>query len=135
MPVIVVTRLRLSDPGLFDQFFASAVAATEQARSSDGNLGADVLADANNVFWTLTAWQARGPMQAFVGSEPHLSTMARLDDWCDEATFADWEQDSPALPDWQTGYDRLIADGQIADLTDASDAHLTRAFPAPVTAH
>jgi heme-degrading monooxygenase HmoA len=100
MPVIVVTRLQLSDPALFDQFFASAVAVTVQAKSSDGNLGADVLADANNVFCTLTAWQARGPMQAFVGSEPHLTTMARLDDWCDEATFADWEQSSPGLPNW-----------------------------------
>ena len=40
MPVIVVTRLRLSDPALFDEFFASAVAVTEQAEHSDGNLGA-----------------------------------------------------------------------------------------------
>jgi heme-degrading monooxygenase HmoA len=134
MPVIVVTRLRLSDPALFDEFFASAVAVTEQAKNSDGNLGADVLADANNVFWTLTAWQARRSMQAFVGSEPHLTTMARIDDWCDEATFADWEQTSPGLPDWQTGYDHLIADGQVASLTHASDAHQTRAFPAPATA-
>ncbi len=86
------------------------------------------------MFWTLTAWQARGPMQAFVGSEPHLTTMARIDDWCDEATFADWEQSTPGLPDWQTGYDRLIANGQVASLTHASDAHQTRAFPAPVTA-
>lgn len=130
----VVTRLRLREPGLFDEFFASAVAVTEQARNSDGNLGAEVLADANNVFWTLTAWRARGPMQAFVGSEPHLATMTRLDDWCDEATFADWEQSSPSLPDWQAGYDHLITDGQAGSLTHASDAHQTRAFPAPVTA-
>jgi hypothetical protein len=134
MPVIVVTRLRLRDPALFDEFFASAIAVTEQAQNSDGNLGADVLADANNVFWTRTAWQAQGPMQAFVGSEPHLTTMARIDDWCDEATFADWEQSSPGLPGWRTGYDRLIADGQVASLTHASDAHQTRSFPPPVTA-
>ena len=135
MPVIVVTRLRLSDPALSGEFFASAVAVTEQAEHSDGNLGADVLADANNVFWTRTAWRARGPMQAFAGSEPHLTTMARLDDWCDEATFTDWEQSDPSLPDWQTGYDRLIAGGQVASLTHASDAHQTRAFPVPVTAY
>lgn len=134
MPVIVVTRLRLSDPALFDEFFAAAIAVTEQARSSDGNLGADVLADANNVFWALTAWHARGQMQAFVGTEPHLTTMARLDEWCDEATFADWEQSSHGLPDWRTGYDRLIAEGQVASLTHASAAHHSRAFPAPVTA-
>jgi hypothetical protein len=134
MAVIVVTRLRLIDPALFDEFFAAAVAVTEQAQNSDGNLGADVLADANNVFWTRTAWLARGSMEAFVGSEPHLSTMARIDDWCDEATFADWELSDPGLPDWQSGYERLIADGQVASLTHGSDAHKTRAFPAPVTA-
>jgi quinol monooxygenase YgiN len=134
MPVIVVTRLRLIDPALFDEFFAAAIAVTEQAKSSDGNLGADVLADANNVFWTASAWQERGAMDAFVGSQPHLATMGHIDEWCDEGTFADWEQASSSLPDWQTGYDRLIADGQSASLTHASDAHHARAFPRPVTA-
>ena len=52
MPFIVVTRLRLRDPAFFDEFFASAVAAVEQATNSEGNLGADVLADANNTYWT-----------------------------------------------------------------------------------
>jgi hypothetical protein len=133
MAVIVVTRLRLADPALFDEFFAAAVAVTEQALNSDGNLGADVLADANNVYWTRTAWRARGPMETFVGSEPHLTTMSRIDDWCDEGTFVEWEQGGGGLPDWQTGYERLIAGGQAASLTKASDAHNTRAFPAPVT--
>ena len=134
MPVIVVTRLRLRDPALFDEFFAAAVAVTQQAQNYDGNLGADVLADANNVYWTLTAWQARAPMQAFVGTEPHLATMERLDDWCDEATFTDWEQAAPDLPDWQASYDHLIADGQVASLSRPSGAHQSRAFPRPVTA-
>jgi heme-degrading monooxygenase HmoA len=132
MPVIVVTRLRLRDPAFFDEFFAAAVAVMEQAKSSAGNLGADVLADANNVFWTSTAWRERDSMNAFVGNQPHLGTMARLNDWCDEATFVDWEQSSPALPDWQTGYVHLIAEGAVSSLTHASEAHETRAFPAPV---
>jgi hypothetical protein len=132
MPIIVVTRLRLRDPAYQDAFFAGAVASLEQARSSDGNIGADVLADDNDVWWTTTAWQERESMRAFVSREPHLGTMARIDDWCDEATFADWEQSSPDLPDWQTSFRRLIADGQVASLTHASDANETRAFPAPV---
>ena len=132
MPVIVVTRLRLKDPGLLDDFFTAAVASLEQAKKSDGNLGSDVLADANNAWWTLTAWQERRAMHAFVGSEPHRGTMRRLDDWCDEATFADWDQDSTDLPDWQASYRRLVADGQAARLSNPSDAHLTRAFPPPV---
>ena len=122
MPFIVVTRLRLRDPAFFDEFFASAGAVVEQATNSEGNLGADVLAEANNTFWTRTAWKERGLMHAFVGSEPHLNTMGRLDDWCDEATFVDWEQASADLPDWQEGYGHLIANGQVASLTNATDA-------------
>jgi hypothetical protein len=132
MPVIVVTRLRLRDPAFFDEFFTSAVAVVEQATNSAGNLGADVLADANNTYWTRTAWQGRDLMDAFVGSEPHLSTMGRIDDWCDEATFVDWEQADADLPDWQDGYGRLIASGKAASLTHTTDAHRTRDFPAPV---
>jgi heme-degrading monooxygenase HmoA len=132
MPIIVVTRLRLRDPALLDEFFAAAVAVMEQAQKSDGNLGADALADANNAWWSVSAWQERSPMQAFVDSEPHLSTTARLDHFCDEATFVDWEQTSPDLPGWQTSYRHLIADGKVAELTHPSDAHQTRAFPPPV---
>jgi hypothetical protein len=77
MAVIVVTRLRLKDPALLDEFFTAAVASLEQAKKSDGSLGADVLADANNTWWTVTARQERRPMRAFVDTEPHRSTMAR----------------------------------------------------------
>jgi len=104
----------------------------EQAKSAGGNLGADVHADANNAWRTGTAWRDRTSMRAFVGTEPHLSTTARLDDWCDEATFADWEQARDDLPDWRTACRRLVADGQAASLTHQSDAHQARAFPPPV---
>ena len=134
MPVIVVTRLRLRDPALLDEFFTDAVAAIEQAQKSDGNLGADALADANNAWWSVSAWQERRPMQAFVTSEPHQSISARLDHFCDEATFVDWEQDSPDLPDWQTSWHHLIADGEVAELTNPSAANATRAFPPPAEA-
>ena len=132
MPVIVVTRLRLRDPAFFDEFFAGAVAVVEQAQGSAGNLSADVLADANNTYWTRTAWQGRAEMDSFVGAEPHLSTMGRIDDWCDEATFVDWEEASAGPLDWQDGYRRIVADGQAATLTHGTGAHNTRDFPAPV---
>ena len=132
MPVIVVTRLRLRDPAFFDEFFASAVAVVEQAKKSAGNLGADVLADAANTYWTTTAWQTRGGMDAFVGAEPHLRTMAHIDEWCDEATFVDWEQADPELPSWHDGYERLVADGHVASLRHPSAAHGSREFPALV---
>ncbi len=134
MPVIVVTRLRLRDPALLDEFFTAAVAAIEQAQQSAGNLGADALADADNAWWSVSAWQGRGPMQAFVDSEPHRSISTRLDHFCDEATFVDWEQPSPDLPDWQTSWRHITADGKVAELTHPSEANQARAFPAPVEA-
>ena len=116
MPLIVVTRLRLRNAGQLNDFFAAAVAVLEQSKSTDGNLGADVLADANNAWWTVTAWQDRDHMNAFVGAQPHLGTMDQLDTWCDQAHFVDWEQDAADLPDWQTSYQRLIKDGQVGQL-------------------
>jgi hypothetical protein len=134
MPVIVVTRLRLKTPAVFEDFFAAAVAVVEQAQGSAGNLGADVLAEAHNTFWTRTAWQDRGSMNTFVGSPPHLQTMSRIDGWCDEATFVDWDQPSDELPGWPDGYRRLVESGQSANLTSGTAAHHTRDFPAPVVA-
>ena len=134
MAIIVVTRLRLKDPALLDDFFTDALAALEQAQKSDGNLGVDALGDANNAWWTVTSWQERRPMQSYVRTEPHRSIQSHLGRYCDEATFVDWEQASPDLPDWQTNWRHLVADGQAAELTQPSAAHQTRDFPAPVVA-
>jgi hypothetical protein len=132
MPVIAVTRLRLRDESLLDKFFTHAVASIEQATKSAGNLGTDAIAEAHNAWWSVTSWQTRASMEAFVNADPHLSTEGLLDELCDEATFVDWEQDSADLPDWRTNWQHLVADGQSATLTNASAANQTRAFPAPV---
>jgi len=132
MPVIVFTRLRLKDPALTDEFFADAVAAIEQAQKSEGNLGTDALADADNAWWTVTAWQDKQRMRSYVSTNPHRSIVSHLDRFCDEATFVDWEQDAADLPDWQTGWRRLVAEGTAGLLSQPSPAHQTRDFPAPV---
>ena len=132
MAIIVVTRLRLKDPALLDDFFTDAVAALEQAQKSDGNLGVDALGDANNAWWTVTSWRERRQMHSYVRSEPHQTIRSHLDRYCDEATFVAWEQDSPDLPDWQTNWRHLVADGLAAELTQPSTAHRTREVPAPV---
>jgi len=130
--VIVVTRLRLRDPAMLDDFFTDALAAIEQAQKSDGNLGVDALADANNAWWSVTSWQERRLMHSYVRTEPHRTIQSHLDRYCDEATFVDWEQDSADLPDWPTNWRHLVADGQAAELSQPSAAHQTREFPAPV---
>ena len=71
-------------------------------------------------------------MQVYVDSEPHQSITTHLDHYCDEATFVDWEQASPDLPDWETSWRHLTADGKAAKLTHPSAANQARDFPPPV---
>jgi hypothetical protein len=132
MPIMVVTRLRLRDRSLLDEFFTHPAAVLEQAMRSKGNLGADALAEAHDAWWSVTAWQDRAQMGAFVDAERHLSTEALLNHLCDEATFVEWEQADAQLPDWPTSWRHLVADGHSAALTHQSEANQTRAFPAPV---
>jgi quinol monooxygenase YgiN len=132
MPIMVVTRLRLRSPDLLDEFFTASVAILEQAQTSAGNLGSDAMAEAHDVWWTVSAWTDRAAIDAFIGGEPHLGSEERLDHLCDEATFVDWLQDSEELPDWQTSYQHLVVDGRSAALTNASPANDARSFPAPV---
>jgi hypothetical protein len=92
----------------------------------------DALADANNAWWSVTSWQERRLMHSYVRTDPHRTIQSHLDRYCDEATFVDWEQDSADLPDWQTNWHHLVADGQAAELSQPSATHQARDFPAPV---
>lgn len=132
MPIIVVARLRLRDRSLLDEFFTRASGVLELAQNFDGNLGTDALAEGDEVWWDVTAWKDRARIEAFMNTEPHLSTIQLVDHLCCEASFVDWEQDSAELPDWQSAWRRLVADGRSATLTNGSEANETRAFPAPV---
>ena len=76
MPVIVVTRLRLKDPAVFDEFFASAVAVVEQAQNSEGALWRGRRWPSEQCPWTRTVWQARPEARspkraASAHDEPH----------------------------------------------------------------
>lgn len=133
MAIIVVTRLRLRDHSFQDAFFAASVSVLGQVGGSVGTLGSDAMAEDDDVWWTVTAWADRAALQAFVATEPHRSVMASVDEWCSEATFAEWAQDEATLPDWATSHARLVAAGVSADLPHATPANASRAFPAPAT--
>jgi hypothetical protein len=133
MAIIAVTRLRLRDRSFQDAFFAASVGVLEQATSAAGNLGADAMAEDDDVWWTVTAWRDRSSMRGFVAAEPHASTMASVDEWCDEATFVEWTQYEAALPNWVTSHAHLVAAGVSADLPHATPENASRAFPVPAT--
>jgi quinol monooxygenase YgiN len=132
MAVVVVTRLRLRSHDVLDAFFAAAVALLEQAKASPGVLRTDVLAEAEDTWWTCTSWTDRASMESFVTTDPHHASMGQLDGWCDEASFVDWEQDDGELPTWPAAHARLVADGRSSSLSDPSPANEPRSFPPPV---
>jgi hypothetical protein len=57
----------------------------------EGNGGAEEL-NADRAFWTGTVWRDEGAMHSFMRSGVHRRIMARLAEWCDEATLAHWVQ-------------------------------------------
>jgi heme-degrading monooxygenase HmoA len=108
MTFISATRLRGRSIRFLPGFFYYALISTRQARRAPGNLGMIVLNDRNRTFWTATAWRNESDMRAFMMSAPHRKAMPKLIHWCSEAAVVHWIQESPALPDWQEAYRRMV---------------------------
>ncbi len=107
----------------------AAAAAMRQANSTSGNCGTDVLPDANDVYRTQAVWNDRGSLLKFKTAAPHLGMMGSLDSWCDEASFVEWEQSTPQMPEWPVAHDRLVRDGRSPTLGRPSPDHEARSFP------
>jgi hypothetical protein len=129
--LVSATRLRVRSlrhiPGVGLGIFG----AIRQARTSPGFVAGKLLRDSHLTFWTITAWQDEPTMRAYRNSGAHKRLMPKLLDWCDEAVSGHWEQDSPDLPDWQTAFTRLAADGKLTKVKHPSDAHTSRTFIGP----
>jgi hypothetical protein len=111
MPVMVVAGHGPKDPEFSQEFFAGAVTVVVQAKSADGTLATEVLADESGGGWTRVDRFEPGPIQEGAGGESHLSTRTHIDDRCAEATFVDGEQSRRAIshrwrPTRRTGWSR-----------------------------
>jgi hypothetical protein len=112
MAFVATTRLKLRSWRFIPGLLWYALRSRRQAKSARGNLGALTLWEANHAFWTCTVWRDEDAMRAFMTSGAHRSAMRRLPEWCDEASVADWHQDSPAPPDWSEVYRRMQSEGR-----------------------
>jgi heme-degrading monooxygenase HmoA len=100
-----------------------AVRSNMQARRAAGMLGMDLLADREWTFWTMTAWESRAAMLAFMTNGPHKRAMPKLLDWCDEASVAHWEQEDAKLVGWDEADRRMRATGRASKVRWPSAAH------------
>jgi hypothetical protein len=123
MPLVATTRLRLRSWRFVPGLLWYALRCRRQATSAAGNLDALTLWEANRTFWTCTVWRDADAMRAFMTSGAHRSAMRHLPAWCDEASVADWHQDSPEPPDWSEVHRRMQSEGRNSKVRHPSPAH------------
>jgi hypothetical protein len=105
-------------------FIWYAVLSTRQAKGARGCLRVKLLREANNTYWTSTAWQDEAAMRAFILAGSHRRAMPKLLEWCDEASVVRWHQDDQALPDWQEAHRRMVEEGRRSKVHHPSPAHM-----------
>jgi heme-degrading monooxygenase HmoA len=121
MSLVSVTRLRLRATRYFLPFAWHAFRSALQARHADGALSV-ATRRAEGSHWTLTVWRDKAAMRAFMLGGAHRDAMPRLQDWCDEAAVAHWEQDGAIAPAWREAERRLAAEGRLSAVKFPSPA-------------
>jgi hypothetical protein len=53
-------------------------------------------------------------MRAFRVAPPHRDAMRKLPYWCDEASYAHWNQDDSVMPSWKEAGEKLSVSGELS---------------------
>ena len=131
MALISVTRLRVRSGRYLPGFLYHVLRSALQVKRAPGNLGLRVLRDADKTFWTCSAWQDEKAMRAFIKEAPHRYAMAKLPQWCNEASVVHWNVANPELPDWNEAHRRMVVEGRSVRVNNPSPEHEARAIRAP----
>jgi Domain of unknown function (DUF3291) len=123
MPMVSVTRLHLRSIRFLPAFFWYTNRSSRQAKRTPGNLGVKLRKTRGLALWTLSMWETNQAMKTFVSAPPHKDAMRRLPHWCDEASFADWQQDTTNWPLWEQAAAKLTAAGRLARVLYPSVEH------------
>jgi hypothetical protein len=124
MVIISITRLHLRSIRFLPGFLWYARLSFKQALRTPGNLGVKLRKTKGLAFWTLTMWQNNQAIRAFVPASPHREAMQKLPHWCDEAAFADWQQqDTSDWPSWEVATEKLRTTGRLVDVLQPSEKH------------
>ena len=123
MPIISITRLHLRSLRYMPMLSVFTLGSALQARRSDGFLGGLLGGDAERGAWTMTAWRDEAAMRSFRNIGIHKKAMPHLLNWCDEASFAHWQQTDATLPAPDEAHRRMRAEGRLSKVCHPSPAH------------
>ena len=104
-------------------------ASVKQLLETEGFVTGKENVDKGLIFWTITMWNADADMKGFRNSPAHRKAMQMLPEWCNEATYTHWLQESGTLPDWNNIHERMIKDGVVSKLRNPSERHSSKSFP------
>jgi len=68
-------------------------------------------------------WQTIEATKKFKFASPHKKAMQKLPYWCNEASFADWEQNTTEWPLWDHASEKLRTSGRLAKVLHPSEQH------------
>ena len=123
MPFVSVTRLRLRSFRFLPQFVYYTLRSTVQLQRAPGFLQGWLGNEFPFCFWTATTWTSQDAMRRFRNGSPHLEAMKKLLHWCDEASFAHWEQPEPDVAGPDTAFRRIATEGKISKVLHPSPRH------------
>lgn len=120
---VSVTRLHLRSWRFLPSFVIHNQRSVRQVQRSAGFVGGHLAPEPLFGFWTITVWADEQAMRGFRNHAAHLQAMSRLLDWCDEASYTHWEQDSATLPTLETAFDRVRDHGRTSKVRHPSANH------------
>jgi hypothetical protein len=120
---VSVTRLHVRKWGFLPPFALYTFRGGRQAQRSIGFLGGRFATELPFAFWTITVWSDEQAMRGFRNTAEHLRAMPHLLDWCDEASYAHWQQDDSAIPTSTAAFERSRDTGTLSKVRYPSAAH------------
>lgn len=96
--VVMASLLRLDSIRRVPGFLRAAMAIRRQVLRADGAVGVSLNTALPRTFFTLSAWRDRDVLDAFVRSEPHISSMRRYRPAMADARFLFWSTTADKLP-------------------------------------
>ena len=129
MPFVSITRLKIKSLFYLIPFLRANEASAKQLVKVNGFIAGKELTDKGLTFWTLTIWDNDSNMREFRNSPSHKKAMQNLPNWCNEASYFHWTQESPNLPDWSLASNRLIKEGKLTKVRQPTSRHLSNDFP------
>ena len=131
MYFVSVTRLRVRSLLFLPQFFCANEASVKALKKIPGYINGKELVDKGFTFWTVTIWDSVDAMKLFRNNDPHKSVMRKLPNWCDEAAYVHWTQETSDFPNWDEIYRRLLSEGKLTKVQHPSPQQAAMTYPAP----